>query len=109
MTSATNLIMLLTDVRSLENVALARIEVLLFASTFFKLSLIFSHCSQIFIFSRFVLQKFAIVVMEKKHLSVELRDSTEVYYGGDTITGDIVLDNDEALEATCKLSILFIC
>ena len=33
----------------------------------------------------------------------------DFYYGGDTITGDIVFDNDEALEATCKLSMLFIC
>ena len=44
--------------------------------------------------------------MGKKLFTVELADNKMVYYGGDTINGNLVLDNDEAFSATSKLRFL---
>jgi len=41
--------------------------------------------------------------MGKKFFTVELTDNKVVYYGGDTINGNLVLDNDEAFSAPGKL------
>jgi len=41
--------------------------------------------------------------MGKKLFTVELTDNKVVYYGGDTINGNLVLDNDEAFSAPGKL------
>jgi len=47
--------------------------------------------------------------MGKKLFTVQLTDDKVVYYGGDTINGNLVLDNDEAFSATSKLRFLQTC
>ena len=44
--------------------------------------------------------------MGKKVFTVQLTDNKVVYYGGDTINGNLVLDNDETFSATSKLRFL---
>jgi len=40
--------------------------------------------------------------MGKQQFTVELTDKKVVYHGGETISGNLVLETDESVETSCK-------
>jgi len=47
--------------------------------------------------------------MGKQQFTVELTDKKVVYHGGETISGNLVLETDDSVETSCKFKQIFCC